>query len=126
MNKILIIGDSPKFFGGVTNYTRPLAENLSKDNDVYYLFNSTRTQNNSFFKKRGIYPIHENEYEFKCFQLINGKSVYKNYNNLSNDHSGWLDKIFKDFIDEIEPTVIHVNEFFGFSVGVFDFIKKRL
>lgn len=125
MTRVLIIGDSPKFYGGVTNYTRPLAENLSKKCDVYYLFNSTRTHNNSFFKKTGIYSIYENEYSFKCFQLINGKSVYKNYNNLSNDYSEWLDSIFIEFIDKINPNTIHINEFFGFSTNIFKYIKRR-
>jgi glycosyltransferase involved in cell wall biosynthesis len=122
---ILIIGDSPKFFGGVTNYTRPLAEHLSYSNKVFYLFNSTRTNHNSFFKKREIYPIYQNEYPFECFELINGKSIYKNYNNLSNDYSNWLDKIFIRFIKERKIDVIHINEFFGFSTNIFDFIKDE-
>ena len=125
MDKVLIIGDSPKISGGVVNYTRPLSQALSKFCDVYYLFNSTATKNNSFFKKTGIYPVYEKEFDFKCFQLINGKSVYKNYNQLSNDYSNWFDDLFLEFIDKINPQTIHINEFFGFSTSIFSSIKKR-
>lgn len=125
MKKILIIGDSPKFNGGVTNYTRPLAQKLSDHCDVYYLFNSTRVLNNSFFKKRGIYEVYKDEYNFKSFQLINGKSVYKNYNHLENDYSDWMNELISSFLDKIKPDVVHINEFFGFSADVFRQIKDR-
>ena len=38
MKRVLIIGDSPHFNGGVTNYTRPLAQNLSKTLEVLSYF----------------------------------------------------------------------------------------
>lgn len=123
--KILIIGDSPKFFGGVTNYTRPLAEYLSENNEVTYLFNSTRTGHNTFLKKRSIQRVFDGEYKYSCFELINGKSTYKNYDDLTNDYSNWMDELFVDFLDEVEPDVIHINEFFGFSTSVFDIIKRN-
>ena len=35
--KILLIGDNPNLVGGVVNYTRPLAEELTKKgHEVYY------------------------------------------------------------------------------------------
>jgi len=40
--KILIIGDNPSVTGGVCNYTRPLFEMLSRDNDIVYLYSSSR------------------------------------------------------------------------------------
>lgn len=123
--KLLIIGDNPDFFGGVTNYTRPLAEKLSKHIQVCYLFNSTRTESNSFFRKRGIYALNSSSYQFDSYQLVNGKADYKNYNNLNLDYSDWFDNIFIDFLNDIKPTVVHVNEFFGFSTSIFKIIKQR-
>ena len=115
--KILIIGDSPKFYGGVTNYTRPLAENLSKNLEVSLLFNSTRTLDDNFFTKFGIREVYKGKYNFRSYQLSNGKSLYKNYNQLDNDYSNWFNKVFDLFLDRIMPDVVHVHELFGFSTS---------
>lgn len=123
--RILIIGDNPDFFGGVTNYTRPLAEELSKSNEVHYLFNSTRTGNDTFFKKDGIIEVVKKKYEFKCYELINGSALYKNYKNLEYDYSEWFDDIFEKFLLSIKPDVVHINEIFGFSSSIISIIKKN-
>lgn len=123
--KILIIGDSPHFYGGVTNYTRPLAQNLSKTLEVFYLYNSTRTLDDKLFTKFGIKEVNKGKYNFRTYQLSNGQSIYKNYNQLDNDYSNWFDNEFTKFLDKIKPDVVHVNELFGFSTSIFDLIKKR-
>lgn len=123
--KILIIGDSPRFYGGVTNYTRPLADNLSKNLEVSLLFNSTRTLDDNFFTKFGIKEVYKGKYNFRSYQLSNGKSVYKNYNQLDNDYSNWFDCEFTKFLDKINPDVVHVHELFGFTTSIFKLIKDR-
>lgn len=123
--RILIIGDYPLFFGGVTNYTRPLALELSRDHEVYYLYNSTRTEKNSFFKKRKIVERNLENCDFKSYELINGKSVYLNYNNPSNDISSWMDKLFLKFLNKTNPDVVHINEIFGFSSSLIKVCNKK-
>lgn len=125
MKRVLIIGDSPHFHGGVTNYTRPLAQVLAGSLDVVYLHSSTRTRDDKFTTRYGIREIQREEYNFKLFQLFNGKSVYKNYNKLDRDYSDWFDAEFSRFLDKINPDVVHVNELFGFSVSIFKIIKSR-
>jgi len=122
--KILIIGDYPLFYGGVTNYTRPLAEELSKKHDVIYLYNSTRTGNNTFKFGTKILNRKLNDINFASFELVNGKASYLNYKNLYYDFSDWPNKYISNFIEKIKPDVIHINEIFGFSSSVIKLLKR--
>jgi len=123
--KILIIGDYPVFFGGVTNYTRPLAEELSKYHDVYYLYSCTRTENFDFKRMRitKSVPIENSKVNF--FELINPPTRYPNYHNLDLDTGNWLDEIFIKYLDEIKPDVIHIHEIFGFSSNLIVIAKSK-
>jgi glycosyltransferase involved in cell wall biosynthesis len=122
--KILIIGDYPLFHGGVTNYTRPLAEELSKKHDVIYLYNSTRTGNNTFKYGTKILSRKLKDVTFASFELVNGKANYLNYNNLYCDVSDWPIKYILNFIGKVKPDTIHINEIFGFSSSVIKHLKS--
>ena len=51
--KILIIGDWPKYHGGVVNYSRPLALELNKKgHDVFYLYTTANLAVSTFGKTR--------------------------------------------------------------------------
>ncbi len=114
--RILIIGDYPGFSGGVTNYTRPLAEYLAKVNEVYYLYSCTRTENYDIFSMRvESVPQLDKSSSVSFFELINPPTRYLNYDKLNLDHDDWIDDIISDFLKKIKPEVIHINEIFGFS-----------
>ena len=115
---ILIIGDYPLFSGGVTNYTRPLAQELSKNHNVHYLYSSTRIGSDSFFKKRKIINKNFSNFNFSAYELVNGDAQYKNYNNISVDNANWFDQKFKIFLKDLKIDIIHVNEIFGFSTSM--------
>ncbi len=120
--RILIIGDYPKRIGGVTNYTRPLALELSKSQEIYYLFNGASTLNFDFGRIR----IEESKVysEFKCFELINGPGLVKNYDNVNVDTSNWIDRLFSDFIKRHGIQIIHINEIFGFSSSMINVARQ--
>lgn len=122
--RLLIVGDYPGFFGGVTNYTRPLAEELSKSNDVYYLYSCTRTYNYDFFSMRisQTNPIENSN--VKYFEFINPPTRYFNYNNLGLDYGEWINKLFIEFLNKIKPEVIHIHEIFGLSSNIISLAKQ--
>jgi glycosyltransferase involved in cell wall biosynthesis len=120
--RILIIGDYPGFSGGVTNYTRPLALEFAKSNEVYYLYNNSR---------RGKYTIggskiikSESEHNYHLYELVNGSGLEKNYDHLLVDVNEWFDQEFEKLIREINPDVIHINEIFGFSSSIIHLAKR--
>lgn len=121
--RILIIGDNPKRIGGVSNYTRPLALELSKSQEIFYLYNGASTYNFDFGGMR----IEESKEfsEFKCFELINGIGLEKNYETLDVDTSNWIDRLFCDFIKQHEIQIIHINEIFGFSSSMINVARQQ-
>ena len=120
--RILIIGDYPKRIGGVTNYTRPLAFELSKSQETFYLYNGASTDNFDF---RGIRIEESKEFSgFRCFELINGQGIEKNYDNLDVDTSDWFDRLFRAFIKKHEIEIIHINEIFGFSSAMINVARQ--
>jgi len=120
--RILIIGDYPKRIGGVTNYTRPLAFELSKSQEIFYLYNGASSNNFDF---RGIRIDESKEMsDFKCFELINGQGIEKNYDNLDVDTSDWFDGLFRDFINKHGIEIIHINEIFGFSSSMINVARQ--
>lgn len=123
--KVLIIGDYPGFYGGVTNYTRPLAEELSRSNDVYYLYSCTRTLNYDFFGMRIIKTVPIENSNVNYYELLNSPTRYFNYNNLSLDYENWIDNVFNIFLNEINPDVLHIHEIFGLSSNIISIAKKR-
>jgi glycosyltransferase involved in cell wall biosynthesis len=120
---ILIIGDYPNRIGGVTNYTRPLALELSKNQEVFYLYNGASFCKFDFGKLR-IEATKEFS-EFNCFELKNGFGLEKNYDNLNVDTANWMDHLFADFIIKHEIQIIHINEIFGFSSSIIDVAKQQ-
>ena len=121
--RILIIGDYPKTIGGVTNYTRPLAIELSKSHEVFYLYNGASNYDFDFSAMR----IEESKEfsEFKCYELINGLGLEKNYDGLNVDTSNWMDRLFGGFIRHNELEIIHINEIFGFSSSIINVARQQ-
>lgn len=120
---VLIIGDHPKTIGGVTNYTRPLALALAGHSKVFYLYNSSRTSNFDFGRMR-IEKQDDLFSEFLSFELVNGKGLEKNYENLNVDTGNWFDALFTDFIRNHKIEVVHINEIFGFSSNIINIAKS--
>lgn len=120
---LLIIGDDPKFIGGVTNYTRPLAQKLAKTGlNVHYLFNSSRNQKYDFGPMR----IKEFEQEGVHYHwLMNGRGMVYNYDDLSLDFGDWFDELFTKLITKHSIDVIHINEIFGFSTNLIHIAKSK-
>jgi len=122
--KILIIGDNPQKIGGVPNYTRPLAHELSKNNNVYYLCNSASLRNYDLAGER-ILEYYNNEKTFKIFELINGRALVKNYFNLELDTSNWFDEFFVSILKEVKPDVIDIHEIPAFSSNIIKVAKRQ-
>ena len=119
--KILIIGDNPSVTGGVCNYTRPLFEMLSRDNDIVYLYSSSRVnpEYDFSFKTRII------KEEKNVFKIINSVNLTKNYHNLDIDiASERNDNVFEEFIKKNKFDVMHVHEIIGFSSNIINIAKK--
>jgi len=120
--RILIIGDYPGFSGGVTNYTRPMAEELAKSNEVFYLYNNSRLGKYVLGGPR-IKKI-KSDHNYVIYELVNGKGLEKNYDQLLTDVDHWFDSKFVEIIKESQPEVIHINEIFGFSSNIIAIAKK--
>lgn len=121
--KILIVGYYPKTVGGVTNYTRPLALELSKNHEVFYLYNRVLA---NYFDFHGMRIEESNEFsEFRGFDLINGLGLEKNYDNLDVDTSEWMDEIFRNFLRKHKIQIIHINEIFGFSSSIISVARNE-
>jgi glycosyltransferase involved in cell wall biosynthesis len=63
--------------------------------------------------------------EFKCYELINGLGLEKNYDTLNIDTSNWMDRLFSDFIRHHEIQIIHINEIFGFSSSMINVARQH-
>lgn len=109
---------------GVTNYTRPLMEHLSKDNNmkVSYLYNDC-FDNKISLKKNQLEFTQKNSIDF--IELRNGQSNLYNYNSLNLDYDSWFDNNFKIILDKIQPDIIHINEIFGFSSKIILLAQNR-
>ena len=120
---LLIIGDDPKFIGGVTNYTRPLAQKLAASGvNVHYLFNSSRNQKYDFGPMR----IEEFDQDgVKYHWLMNGRGMVYNYDDLGLDSGTWFDELFTKLVSDHNIDVIHINEIFGFSSNLIHIAKSR-
>ena len=120
---LLIIGDHPETIGGVTNYTRPLALELSKHMNVFYLNSSARTFNLDFGQTRIVeqFPFPE----FRSFELVNSPGLETNYDNLDVDTSNWINDLFEDFILRYHIDIVHIHEIFGFSSSIIQ-VARRL
>jgi glycosyltransferase involved in cell wall biosynthesis len=120
--RILIVGDYPGFSGGVTNYTRPLADELAKSNEVFYLFNNSRL--GRYYIGGPRIKKYKSKTNYLIYELLTGKGLEKNYDQLLTDVNYWFDRKFIKIIKEIQPEVIHINEIFGFSSNIISIAQK--
>lgn len=120
---ILIVGNDPKIISGVTNYTRPLGEELKKQGfKVSHLFSSSFAENFDYGKMR-IEKTRINNINY--FKLINSKGLVFNYDQLKVDHTGWFDFIFKNILKEYNIDIVHINEMYGFSSNIIKIAKSK-
>lgn len=122
--KILLIGDNPNLVGGVVNYTRPLAEELTKKgHEVYYFCSGSFNKKYNLLLKPYIKESKKDGYT--VFELINPPTYAFNYDNLERDiENDKLDRIFENLIKKINPDVVHIHEMIGLSVSTIKIIKK--
>lgn len=122
--KILIIGDHPDNIGGVVNYTRPLAEELSKmGNKVTYFCTGSFNNNYNLFLKP--YLKKQNKTNYDLYELINCPNFSFNYDNLERDlNSKIVDNLVEKLILEVKPDVIHIHEMMGLSLSTLKKIKE--
>jgi len=119
---LLIVGDDPTKIGGVTNYTRPLANQLAASGvNVHYVYNTTMNQEYDFgpmrverFNRDGVH----------YYWLRNGKAMVFNYHDLDLDTNDWFDKLFIEIMETDKFDVVHINELFGFSTNVIHIAKQ--
>jgi len=124
--KILIIGDNPQITGGVCNYTRPLYLEFGKsDEEVIYLYSASRLKADyRLFKNTQI--LKDDSWEQNnVYKIINSQNLDMNYDNLEIDsNSEKNDAVFKKFIIEQKPDIMHINEIIGFSSNIINIAKK--
>lgn len=125
--KVLIVGDNPNVRGGVCNYTRPLFLALN-DNDIetYYLYSASRLKADyRLFSKTFIEK--DDSQDFKnLYKIVNSKNLDLNYDHLYLDtNSIENDKVFKKFIEKVNPDVVHINEMIGFSSNIVNICKSK-
>jgi glycosyltransferase involved in cell wall biosynthesis len=122
--KILIIGDWPKYFGGVVNYTRPLSEKLQeRGHEVMYLYSNANLNIRTIGNSK-ISEVINSDFKFRIFCLRNGKAFLRNYHELSLDYNGWMNNLFEDFIKINKPDIVHIHEIFGFSSAILEICAK--
>ena len=120
---ILIVGNDPKIISGVTNYTRPLGEELKTQGfKVSHLFSSSYAGNFDYGKMR-IEKTRINNINY--IKLINSKGLVFNYDQLKIDHTGWFDFIFKNILKEYNIDIVHINELYGFSSNIIKIAKSK-
>ena len=110
---ILLIGDDPKIVGGVTNYTRPLAQGLQKAGVKVHYLHTVALNTKYDFKAMRIETRQEDGVEIHS--LINGRALLFNYDQLDVDTGEWFDETFKAFLSNKNINLIHINEIFGLS-----------
>jgi glycosyltransferase involved in cell wall biosynthesis len=124
--RILIIGDSPKVTGGVSNYTRPLfLEQKKSDIEVKYLYSASRLKADyRFFTKTKI--TKDPLWEEGVYKIVNSDNLDKNYDRLELDsNSQKNDQVYEKFIQDYSPDVIHINEIIGFSTNIINIAKSK-
>ena len=99
-----------------------MAAELAKNNEVFYLYNNSRL---------GKYVLggpkikkYASDDKYLIYELVNGKGLEKNYDQLLTDVDHWFDRKFVEIIKESRPEVIHINEIFGFSSNIIAIAKK--
>jgi len=121
-NNVLIVGNDPSIIAGVTNYTRPLAEQLSKSGvKVSHLYSTANAAEYDF----GIMRFKTfTENNITHHKLINPKGLEFNYDHLDLDHSNWFNSRFKILLKKNKINVIHINELYGFSSNIIKAAKS--
>lgn len=122
--RILLIGDNPNLVGGVVNYTRPLAGELTKKgHEVYYFCSGSFNKKYNLLFKSYIRKSKKDGYT--VFELMNPPNYAFNYDNLELDiKNDKLDRLFEKLLKEIKPDIVHIHEMIGLSVSTIKIIKK--
>lgn len=121
-NNILIIGNNPSIISGVTNYTRPLGEQLLESGvNVSHLFSSSYAAEIDFRQMR-LEKYTENN--ITHHKLINSKGLVFNYDQLDIDYSNWFNFKFKNLLKENKINIIHIHEMIGISSDIIKTAKS--
>jgi len=124
--KILIIGDDPQVTGGVCNYTRPLYLEFEKsDEEILYLYSASRLKADYRLLVKTQIVEDNNWKNNNVYKIINSQNLDKNYDHLELDSvSEKNDTVFKAFIEQHKPDVMHINEIIGFSSNIINIAKE--
>lgn len=117
--RILIVGNDPQEFGGVANYTRPLAAKYTEmGHEVFYLYSGAYTSKYNL-RLRPYIKCNRNDFPFECAEIINSTNLPFNYGHPELDmQTPKMDELLSHYLDKIKPDVMHVNSRFGFPASI--------
>lgn len=117
--KILIIGNDPRQIGGVVNYTRPLALKYCElGHEVFYMYSGASLSKYDLTLKPYI-KIHKKLFPFECAEIINSECLPFNYGHpLLDMSSSRMDDVFKRYVKDKEPDVVHIHSRFGLTASI--------
>lgn len=125
--KILLIGDSPEYIGGVCNYTRPLHKELNLlGHEVHYLFSSGGYKKNYNYLFVSYLKSCRKSKKLFWHEIINSPNGIINFKNpLLDIDSPKIENIVETLLIKIKPDVIHINEMIGFSSKIIKIAKNN-
>lgn len=124
--RILIVGNDPNDIGGVTNYTRPLSLEFAKlGHSVFYFYSGASNRKYDFrlfpYLRRDIFAA-----AFKTAELINSPCFSVNFGFPELElEEAQTERIFKAYLHEVQPDVMHVHSRMGLPVSIFRIAKAH-
>lgn len=116
MKILLVIHDYwPNYNAGTENHTHYLAQALSKNNEVFIF----TTEPNSDNEDRKVYW--EDKVKVIKIHTQYGKHGITRGSYLNDN----LDQIFRDWINDIQPDIVHIQHLIGLSLSFIDIVKEK-
>lgn len=128
--KIVIVNSfyDPNMVGGTEHSVKLLAEGLSKNNGVS-VFTIDNLKNKGIEKSKinnvNVYRCSGGFFSTKVRLNKKGSVLRKITNKILEFHNPYISKVFKKFIMEVNPDVIHTNNLYGLSPVIWKVAKKQ-
>jgi len=116
----------PHVVGGIMNYTRPLAEVFSELGHQVFTFYSGAPQHKYNWKFFPYLRINTTDFPFECAEVVNSPNWITNPMNPSLDVSSpKIERIFRDYINRVQPDIMHVHALGGLPVSLVTLASRR-
>jgi glycosyltransferase involved in cell wall biosynthesis len=119
--KILMVGNDPREFAGVANYTRPLSAEFVKMGHKVFYFSTGRCRWRYNWLLRPYLRIDRKEFPFELADLVN-PPIWGLYHGdvLPEIHEERTERIFRRYVEAKKPDVIHIHSRFALPISIIE------